>query len=53
MDSIEKWVLSIITLLFFVPMLGLGITQINEQTCRMELAKAGRSVDEIKQICKE
>ena len=38
--------------LIVVPFVGFGINEFHKQTCRIELSKAGRSVDEIRELCK-
>ena len=38
--------------LMVVPMVGFGISDWHKQSCRIELAKAGRPVDEIRELCK-
>ena len=38
--------------LIVVPIVAFNISEFNKQTCRMELSKAGRSVDEIRELCK-
>ena len=38
--------------LIVVPMVGFGISEFHKQTCRIDLAKAGRSVTEIQELCK-
>ena len=52
MDSFEKWVISFIIVMIVAPLLGLGISEHNQRSCRMDLVKSGHSVDEIEKICK-
>lgn len=52
MDNDAKWFAILMITLFVVQMAGMGISEWRHQDCRMELAKAGRSVDEIKELCK-
>ena len=35
-----------------VPFVGFGISEFHKQSCRIDLAKAGRSVTEIQELCK-
>ena len=52
MDTDMKWFVILMIIVFTVPMAGLGIGEWRKQDCRMELAKAGRNVDEIRELCK-
>jgi hypothetical protein len=52
MDDDMKWYLALIASFVIIPMLGLGVSEWRKQDCRIELAKAGKTVDEIKEICK-
>lgn len=35
-----------------LPLLGLGVSEWRKQDCRVELAKAGKPIEEITAICK-
>ena len=35
-----------------VPFVGFGISEFHKQTCRIDLAKTGRTVAEIQELCK-
>ena len=52
MDSDMKWFVILIIGFIAVPGVGIGISEWHKQSCRVELAKAGRSVDEIRELCK-
>jgi len=52
MDDDIKWYLALIASFVIIPMLGFGVSEWRKQDCRIELAKAGKTVDEIKEICK-
>jgi hypothetical protein len=52
MDSDMKMVYALIVAFFILPMLALGAIEWRKQDCRLELAKVGRTVEEIKEICK-
>jgi hypothetical protein len=50
-----KWFMIIMLSLVIIPLLGITVDGINDwhkQDCRVELSKAGKSVDEIKELCK-
>ena len=52
MDSDMKFFLWIMALIVLVPLAGLIFDNYQTSNCRMELAKIGKSVEEIKKICK-
>ncbi len=52
MDSDMKFFLWIIVLIILGPLLGLGISEWQKQDCRIELARIGKTVEEIKEICR-
>jgi hypothetical protein len=52
MDNDFKMVLCFMAVFVALPILGLIIQQWHQYDCRMELAKAGRPVAEIVEICK-
>ena len=52
MNNEFKWVMLLIAAFVIAPLLGLGVEQWRKQDCRIELAKIGKSVDEIKELCK-
>ena len=53
MDNTDLKALALILFaLIIVPIVGFNLSEFNKQTCRMELSKAGRSVDEIRELCK-
>ena len=52
MDSDMKWYLLLIASFIIVPMIGMGISDWHKQECHIELAKLGKSVEEIKELCK-
>jgi hypothetical protein len=52
MDNDAKMVFVLIVVFFILPMLGLGVSEWRKQDCRTELARVGRSVEEIKELCK-
>jgi hypothetical protein len=52
MDSDMKWFIILMASLVVIPLLGLGIDHWHQYECRMELAKIGKTVEEIKELCK-
>ena len=52
MDNDVKWFVILLIAVIAIPMTGVGINEWRKQDCRMELAKAGRNVDEIRELCK-
>ena len=52
MNTDMKWFVILMMTCIGVPMVGLGISEWRKQDCRIELSKAGRSVDEIRELCK-
>ena len=47
-----KIVLLLLAVLFALPLLGLGVSEHTKLDCRMQMAKVGRPLEEIKEICK-
>lgn len=47
-----KWFMALMAAFVIVPMIGFGVSTYQVNNCRMELAKAGRAVEEIKELCK-
>lgn len=52
MDNDMKWVMILIVAFLGLPMVGLAVSEWRKQDCRIELAKIGKTADEIKEICK-
>ena len=52
MDTDMKWFMLLIIGMVVVPLIGLGIDEWHSKECRVELAKTGKTVDEIKELCK-
>ena len=52
MDSDIKWFIALLASFVVLPLLGLGVSEWRKQDCRVELAKVGKSLEEIKEICK-
>jgi hypothetical protein len=52
MDSDMKWFMMLIASFVIIPFIGLGIDEWHKKECRMELSKAGKTVEEIKELCK-
>jgi predicted Na+-dependent transporter len=52
MDSDMKWFTILIAAFVVLPLLGLGISDWHKQNCRVELAKVGKTTEEIKELCK-
>jgi len=50
-DKIEKWFLIFLFSLIVLMFVGTVLSAYQRQTCRMELAKAGRSAEDILKIC--
>lgn len=51
MDSDVKWFILLMAAFVITPLIGLGVSEWRKQDCRVELAKAGKTVEEIKAIC--
>jgi len=47
-----KMILCILVFFGAIPLLGMALSDWHEHNCKVELAKSGRSVEEIKEICK-
>jgi hypothetical protein len=52
MDGDMKWFIALVASFFIVPMIGIGISEWHKQECHIELAKIGKPVEEIKELCK-
>lgn len=52
MNSDYKLFLVLIGVFVVAPVIGMSINEWRKQDCRVELAKVGKSMDEIKEICK-
>lgn len=52
MSDDTKMIIVLIISFVLVPMIGLGISEWRKQDCRVELARAGKTVEEIKELCK-
>ena len=52
MDTDMKWFMLLMTGMVVIPLLGLGISDWHKKECRVELSKAGKTVEEIKELCK-
>ena len=52
MNEDYKLFLVLIAVFLVVPLIGLGISEWRKQDCRVELAKAGKTVEEIQALCK-
>lgn len=52
MDQDFKLLLCLLAFFVAAPLIGLGISDWRKQDCRVELSKAGKSLDEINAICK-
>lgn len=52
MNDDMKWFLIVVLLFIFLPVVGMGVSEWRKQDCRVELSKAGKSAEEIKEICK-
>lgn len=52
MNDDFKWFILLIGAFVIVPLIGMGIGEWRKQDCRVELAKVGKSIEEIKEICK-
>ena len=52
MDSDMKWFIALIVAFVVIPLVGLSISDWHKQDCRVELAKVGKSTEEIKELCK-
>ena len=52
MNDDMKWFLIVILLFVGLPLVGMAVSEWRKQDCRIELAKAGKTAEEIKEICK-
>ena len=52
MDNDMKMVIVLIVVFFAIPVLVISVSDWQKQSCRLELAKVGRTVEEIKELCK-
>ncbi len=52
MDSDMKWFMILIAAFVIVPSIGLGYSEYHKQDCRVEMARIGKSVEEIKEVCR-
>lgn len=52
MDDSAKLIIVIILAMVALPMVGMAVSEYHRYDCKVELAKAGRSVDDIKKVCK-
>lgn len=52
MNDDVKWFMVIIAAFLLIPLVGIGVGEWRRQDCRLELAKIGKTVEEIKEICK-
>ena len=52
MDSDMKWFVIAFMFIIGIPLIGIGISEWRKQDCRVELAKVGKSIEEIKELCK-
>jgi hypothetical protein len=52
MNEDYKLFLLLIVAFLIAPLIGLGVGEWRKQDCRVELAKAGKTVEEIQAICK-
>ena len=52
MDGDQKFIVLFVGIAMFCIFGGLAISEYSKYSCRMELAKSGRSVTEIEVLCK-
>lgn len=52
MDQDYKLFLWLLAVFVVAPLIGLGISEWRKQDCKVELAKAGKTIEEITAICK-
>jgi hypothetical protein len=52
MNEDFKLFIGLMVLIIVFPLTGYGILEWHKQDCRVELVKAGRTVEEIKELCK-
>jgi hypothetical protein len=52
MNDDYKLLVILATVFVVLPLVGLGISEWHKQDCRVELTKVGKSVEEIKELCK-
>lgn len=52
MNGDLKFILAFVFICIGLPMMGLAASEYQQHTCKIELAKAGRTAADIKTICK-
>lgn len=52
MNEDFKLFLWLAAIFIVLPLVGLGVSEWRKQDCKIELAKAGKSIEEIQTICK-
>ena len=52
MDGDLKFLVWFVFIFVGLPLLGMAVSEYHQYDCKVELAKAGRSLEDIKAICK-
>lgn len=52
MDSDIKWFMIVMIAVIGIPLVVMGVGEWHKQDCRIELAKAGKTVEDIRELCK-
>lgn len=52
MDNEMKWVMVLLVIFLGTPLVGYGYGEFRKQDCRIEMAKLGKGVEELKEICR-
>ena len=52
MNSDMKWFVLLIGAFVILPLMGMALDDWHRKDCRVELAKVGKSAEEIREICK-
>jgi hypothetical protein len=52
MDDELKWFIAAILVILSVPMVGMVLSDYHKSNCRIELARAGKTAQEIVDVCK-
>lgn len=52
MSSEYKLIIGLVILVVGLPMVGMALSEYHQYDCKVQLAKAGRNSEDIKEICK-
>jgi hypothetical protein len=52
MDNDFKWFMIVMIAVIGMPSVVMGVGEWHKQDCRIELSKAGKTVEEVRELCK-